>query len=68
MGKFVCLLNMASLLVGYMVGSVMNAGLSGEVKKKRATSVFGLQVMIGGYLLFFQVPSHCRYLVNLDPI
>ena len=52
MGKFVCLLNMASLLVGYMVGSVMNAGLSGEVKKKRATSVFGLQVMIGGYLFF----------------
>ena len=33
MGKVGCLVNMAALLVGLLVGSVLKVGLSWEVKK-----------------------------------
>ena len=42
------LVNLAALLVGFLGGSVLEVDLDGVVKKKRATSGFGLQVMIGG--------------------
>ena len=47
MSKVGCLVNMADLLVGFLGGSVLKVDISGVVKKKRATSGFGLQVMLG---------------------
>ena len=39
--------NLEELLLIFLGGSVMKVELAGVVKKKRATSVFGLQVMLG---------------------
>ena len=50
MRKVVFLVIMEALLLGCLVGSVPKVDLAGAVKKKRVTSVFGLQVMLGGYL------------------
>ena len=50
MGKVGCLVNLAALLVGFLGGSVPKVDLAGEVEKKRATSGFGLQVMLVGSL------------------
>ena len=48
--KVGCLVNMADLLVGFLGGSAPKADISGTVKKKRATSGFGLKVILRGYI------------------
>ena len=48
MGKVGCLVNLTTLLVGFLGGSVLKVDITGAVKKKRATSGFGLQVILGG--------------------
>ena len=48
--KVVCHINMEAVIVGFLGGSVMKVGIYGVVKKKRETSGFGLQVMLGGSL------------------
>ena len=48
MRKVVCLVNLAALLVGFLGSSVLKVDIYGVVNKKRATSGFGLQVMLGG--------------------
>ena len=50
MEKELCLVNPATLLVGCLGGSVPKIDLDKAVKKKRETSGFGFQVMLGGYL------------------
>ena len=50
MGKVGCLINNAALILGFLGGSVLKVDISRVVKKKKATSGFGLQVMLGGYL------------------
>ena len=50
MGKVEYLVNMVALIVGCLGGSVMKVDLAVAVKKKRVTSGFGLQVMLGGYI------------------
>ena len=50
MGKVVCLVNMEALIVGCLVVSVPKVDFAGAVEKKRATSGFGLQVMLVGYI------------------
>ena len=50
MRKFVCLVNMVALLVGFLGGSVLRIDISGVVNKKGATSGFRFQVILGGYL------------------
>ena len=50
MRKVVRLVNLAALLVGFLGGSVLKVDISGVMKKKRETSGFELQVMLGGYL------------------
>ena len=52
MVKVGCIRNLPVLLVGCLVSSVTNFDLAGAVKKKRATSGFGFQVMLGWYLYF----------------
>ena len=52
MGNFWCLVNMAALLVGCLGGSVPKFNLSGVVNIKRATSGFGLKLMIVSFLCF----------------
>ena len=68
MRKFDCLVNMAALLVGFLGGSVMKVDLAGVVKKKRATSGFGLKVMLGGSLCVSgpcMMQISCRAIYNL---
>ena len=50
MRKVGCLVNIAAILDGCLGGSVTKIDLSGAVKKKRATSGFGLKSMLGGSL------------------
>ena len=50
MRKVGCIVNMAALLVGFLVGSVLKVDIAGVMKKKRADSGFGFQVILGGYL------------------
>ena len=47
-GKFGCIVYIAVLLAVFLGGSVLEVDLAGAVKKKRATSGFGLKVIIGG--------------------
>ena len=47
-GKFGCLVYLTALLASFLGGSVMKIDLYGAMKKKRVTSVFGLQVMLRG--------------------
>ena len=46
MGKVGCLVYIVALLVGFLGGSVLKVDLSGSVKKKRATSGFGLKLIL----------------------
>ena len=55
MVNFGCLLNLVSLIVGCLGGSVPKVDISGAAKKKRATSGFGLQGMLG-VSVFVSVP------------
>ena len=50
MGKFGCIVNLVTLFVRFLGGSVPNVDLDGALNKKRVTSGFGLQVMLGGSL------------------
>ena len=50
MGKVGCLVGRAALLVGFLGGSVLKVDMAGVVKKIRASSGFGLQVMPVGSL------------------
>ena len=50
MGKVRCLIGRAALLVGFLGGSVLMVDMARVVKKIRASSVFGLQVMPVGSL------------------
>ena len=50
MRKVGCLVNMVALFAGFLGVSVLEVDLAGVVKKKRITSGFGLQVMLGGSL------------------
>ena len=47
-GKVVFIVYLASFLMIFPAGSVLKVDLSGTAKKKRATSVFGFKVMLGG--------------------
>ena len=58
MVKVACLVNLEALLVGCLGDSVPKVDISGEVKKKWATSGFGLQVMVRGY---FCVSVPCAF-------
>ena len=49
-GKVGCIVYLAELLVSCLGGSFIKVDLSGAVKKKRATSGFGLKVMLRGSL------------------
>ena len=49
-GKVGCIVYLVVLLVSCLGGSVLKVDLVGAVKKKRATSGFGLKVMLGGSL------------------
>ena len=51
LGKVGCIVYMAALLLGCLVGSVLKVDLSGVVNKKRATSGFGLKLMRVGSLV-----------------
>ena len=46
MGNVGCLVNLVSLIVGSLGGSVLKVDLSVVVKGKMATSGFGLQVIL----------------------
>ena len=50
MRKVGCLLNLEDLIVGFLGVSVLKVDISRLVKKERANSGFGLQVMLGGSL------------------
>ena len=50
MGKVGCIVYLAAFIVSCLGGSVLKVDLAGVVKKKRATSGFRLNVMIGGSL------------------
>ena len=50
MGKVGFIKNRVSLLVGFLGGLVLKVDLAGAIMKKGATSGFGFQVMLGGYL------------------
>ena len=67
-GRVGCLLNMASLLVSFLVGSVPKVDIYGPVKKKRVTSGFGFQVMLGGSLFVSGPCSLQRSCVNISKI
>ena len=54
-GKVKCLVDLAELLVGCLEGSVLKVNISEVLNKKGGNSVFGLQVILGGYL-FVSVP------------
>ena len=41
---------MVSLIVDFLGGSALKVDIAGVLKKKRATSGFGLEVMLGGSL------------------
>ena len=51
-GKVGCLVYMVSLLVGFLGGSVLEVDIAGSVKKKRATSGFGLKKCLEGIFVF----------------
>ena len=55
MVKVGCLVNIAAILVSFLGGSVPKVDIAGVVKKKRATSGFGLKVMLRGSI-FVSVP------------
>ena len=48
--KVGCIVYMAELILVCLVGSVLKVDLSGVVNKKRATSDFGLKLMLVGSL------------------
>ena len=50
MRKVGCLVNLDYLIVGFLGVSVLKVDIYRLVKKERATSGFGLQVMLGGSL------------------
>ena len=50
MVKVVCPLDLESLILCCLRGSVLKVYLAGVVKKKSVTSDFRLQVMLGGYI------------------
>ena len=50
LGKVGCLVYLVAILVGFLRGSVLKDYLAGVVKEKRASSGFGLKVMLGGSL------------------
>ena len=50
MRKVEFIVNLVALLVAFLGGYVLKVDIYGSVKKKMATSGFGLQVMLGGYL------------------
>ena len=60
-GKVRFLVYMEELLVGLLVGSVLNMDLSGAVKKKWVTSGFGLKVIIGWSLC---VSGPCTFQIS----
>ena len=61
MGKVVCLLNIEALVVFLLGGSVLNFDLARAVKKKKKTSGFGLQVILGGSIC---VSGPCTFQVS----
>ena len=50
MRKVVCIVNLVALLLCFMEDSFLKVDISRVAKKKRATSGFGLQVMLVGSL------------------
>ena len=65
MGKVGFILNLAALLVGCLGSLVPKFVLDGEVKKKMATSGFGLQVILGGSLC---VSGTCKLYLSFGTI
>ena len=66
MKKVVCLVNVATLLVGLLGGSVLKVHLSGVVTKKVRFQVLDCKLCMEDIFLF-QVPVNCSYLVKLFP-
>ena len=68
MGNCGLILYMASLIVGFLVGSVLKFDLAGVMRKK-VTVGFGLKVMLVGFL-YFLVPCifhlSCGTISKLD--
>ena len=60
-GKVGCIVYPEEILVGCLGGSVLKFDLAGAVKKKRATSGFGLKVMLGRSLC---VSSTCTFNIS----
>ena len=56
--SYICLVYLMALLVDLLGGTVLKVDPDGEVKKKRATSGFGLKVILGGYLC---VSCPCKF-------
>ena len=48
MEKFLCLVNTAALLVGFLGGSVLKVDISGEVKKKGRLQVLDCKCCVSG--------------------
>ena len=65
MGKVGCLVYLAAIVVDSLGDSVMKVDLYGMVKGKRATSGFGLKVMLGGYLC---VSGLCKFQISYGTI
>ena len=66
MGKAGCLLNLAALLVGCLVGLVTKVDIYGVVKKKGRLHVLDCKLCSDDIFLF-RVLVHCRYLEELYP-
>ena len=49
--KVGCLVYLVALLLGFLGFSFMKVDIYGAVKKRRVTSVFGLKLIIGSYLI-----------------
>ena len=67
--KVGCILYLASLLVGCLVGSVMKVNIYGTVNKKRAASGFVLQVFLGVSLcvsVTFKFQVSCETIYKLS--
>ena len=62
-----CLVGQVELLVSQLKGSVMLVDISGVKKIYRRINFWDNKLCLKG-LLVFQVPIHCIFLVEHDPI
>ena len=60
-GKVGCLIYLEKCIVDYLGGSVLKVDIAGSVKKRRATSGFGLKVILGESLF---VSGPCTLMIS----